>query len=299
MNEGFLMVPWRAIKAGSNLEQRGAILDLYSLADQNNWQPFQATDSYLSRRWNKSRRFVRSIIQILQDSQLLEILNAAPKGRRRLMIKKRTENGQKTDRKRTAIGQVKPGQDSKRGQKADRKRTKSGTQYTREEKKREADLDLAEVWDEHLKHHKGNKQIPGYAKKAIGAAFKLGECTTADLVALVRAANLSDHPLFARDIRAEGWSNGIDRSGSLATIFRHDKLAMRIQAAQEWSGSETAAEEFNKIKKALRGHPLDLSETGLKALKKIGGMTTLGRSTDLTDLRARYLVEYNQQERQT
>ena len=97
MNEGFLMVPWRAIKAGSNLEQRGAILDLYSLADQNNWQPFQATDSYLSRRWNKSRRFVRSIIQILQDSQLLEILNAAPKGRRRLMIKKRTENGQKTD----------------------------------------------------------------------------------------------------------------------------------------------------------------------------------------------------------
>ena len=74
---------------------------------------------------------------------------------------------------------------------------------------------------------------------------------------------------------------------------------MRIQAAQEWSGSETAAEEFNKIKKALRGHPLDLSETGLKALKKIGGMTTLGRSTDLTDLRTRYLVEYNQQERQT
>ena len=299
MNEGFLMVPWRAIKSGATLEQRGAILDLMSLADQNNWGPFRASDSYLSRRWNKSRRFVRSIIKTLEESGMLEVINPGQRMSRKIIIKRRTETGQKTDRKRTVKTKVKPGQDSKPGQKPDRKRTESGTQYTREEKKRGEDVGLSEVWAEHLRHHKGNKDIPGYAKKAITSALKAMDFSAGDLVGLVRAANLSDHPLFARDIRAEGWDNGTDRSGSLATIFRHDKLAMRIQAAQEWTGSEVASSEFNKIKKALRGHPLDLTDTGLKALKKIGGMTTLGRSKDLSDLRTRYLVEYTNQERQT
>ena len=299
MTEGFLMVPWRAIQACKTTDQLGAVVDLYKLAERTKGAPVPVARVYLMQRWNKSRRFVTGILDLLRSAGCLEVVNGGGKRCAKTVLLKRSINGPKAVHKRSKTNEVEPGQDSKRGPKAVHKRSKSEPHNTRKEKKREADLDLAEVWDEHLKHHNGNKQIPGYAKKAIGSAFKLGECTTADLVALVRAANLSDHPLFARDIRAEGWSNGIDRSGSLATIFRHDKLAMRIQAAQEWSGSETAAAEFNKIKKALRGHPLDLSETGLKALKKIGGMTTLGRSTDLTDLRTRYLVEYNQQERQT
>ena len=44
----------------------------------------------------------------------------------------------------------------------------------------------------------------------------------------------SNDPLAARDIRAEGWDNGTDRSRSVSTLCVQSRWADRLRAAEEW-----------------------------------------------------------------
>lgn len=71
----------------------------------------------------------------------------------------------------------------------------------------------------------------------------------ADFEAVAEAARDCPEPLFARDIRAEGWAGGVDRRGDIATICRHERWSIRVKTARAWvdagrptgSNSHTAA----------------------------------------------------------
>lgn len=56
----------------------------------------------------------------------------------------------------------------------------------------------------------------------------------ADARLVARWAQDAPDRLAARDIRAEGWAEGTDRSRSLATLCRRDKWGDRLAAAQAW-----------------------------------------------------------------
>jgi hypothetical protein len=58
----------------------------------------------------------------------------------------------------------------------------------------------------------------------------------ADRVVLVaRAAQMSRHKLFARDVRAEGWPDGIDRTNDVATICVQRRWDERLAVAERWA----------------------------------------------------------------
>jgi len=56
----------------------------------------------------------------------------------------------------------------------------------------------------------------------------------ADLLAVIRWARESADKLAARDIRAEGWADGVDRHDDLSTLTRQDKWSVRLDAAKRW-----------------------------------------------------------------
>lgn len=56
----------------------------------------------------------------------------------------------------------------------------------------------------------------------------------ADLELVARAARECNDPLFARDIRGKGWSGGVDRSRSVATLTVQTRWTERVQAARKW-----------------------------------------------------------------
>jgi hypothetical protein len=56
-----------------------------------------------------------------------------------------------------------------------------------------------------------------------------------ELVLVARAAQMSRELLFARDIRAENWPEGVDRTHNVDTICRRDKWDSRLQAAKRWA----------------------------------------------------------------
>lgn len=57
----------------------------------------------------------------------------------------------------------------------------------------------------------------------------------ADLGAVIEWAQRAPDPLAARDIRAEGWADGTDRSRSLDTICRRNQWGDRLAAARRWA----------------------------------------------------------------
>lgn len=86
----------------------------------------------------------------------------------------------------------------------------------------------------------GRDIVPQQAKTAAAPVLKLLSAldwpdldefeASARLVA--EAARSSDEPLFARDIRGEGWAEGRDRSREVDTLLRHDRWDKRLDAAQ-------------------------------------------------------------------
>jgi len=51
---------------------------------------------------------------------------------------------------------------------------------------------------------------------------------------VVEAARKCPDPLFARNLRAEGWADGRDRSRSLPSVLRHERWDERLAAAEAW-----------------------------------------------------------------
>lgn len=64
----------------------------------------------------------------------------------------------------------------------------------------------------------------------------LGEYA-ADLIAVIRAARPGGcpDPLFARDIRAEGWPTGRDRHRDIVTLCRRERWERRLEMARRWT----------------------------------------------------------------
>ena len=56
----------------------------------------------------------------------------------------------------------------------------------------------------------------------------------ADVGLVADAAHDCPDPLFARDIRAEGWTGGTDRSSSVATVCVQDRWTARLDRARQW-----------------------------------------------------------------
>ena len=56
----------------------------------------------------------------------------------------------------------------------------------------------------------------------------------AELLLVADAAKRCPLPLFARDIRAEGWNGGVDRSTHVSTVTVQSKFGDRLRAAQKW-----------------------------------------------------------------
>jgi hypothetical protein len=56
----------------------------------------------------------------------------------------------------------------------------------------------------------------------------------ADFAAVAEWAQLSSDSAAARDIRAEGWAEGRDRSHDVTTLARQDRWASRLDAARAW-----------------------------------------------------------------
>ena len=74
------------------------------------------------------------------------------------------------------------------------------------------------------------------AKQLLALWRALGSPSAADFerdfVAVATWARESAHPLAARAIRAEGWSDGFDRSRSVDTLTRHAQWSDRLDAAR-------------------------------------------------------------------
>jgi hypothetical protein len=59
----------------------------------------------------------------------------------------------------------------------------------------------------------------------------------AELVTVAAWARSAPDKLAARDIRAEGWPDGVDRHRDVATLCRQDRWQARLDAAQSWQAA--------------------------------------------------------------
>ena len=60
---------------------------------------------------------------------------------------------------------------------------------------------------------------------------------TAEFALVATAARECPHKLFARDMRAEGWADGTDRSRHVRTLCVQASWTDRLEAAQEWDAA--------------------------------------------------------------
>ena len=52
---------------------------------------------------------------------------------------------------------------------------------------------------------------------------------------VAEAAHTCPHPLFARDVRAVGWPEGVDRSQSVSTLAASTRWEDRVRVALQWA----------------------------------------------------------------
>lgn len=64
-----------------------------------------------------------------------------------------------------------------------------------------------------------------------------------DVELVAMAARDCPDPLFARDVRAEGWPDGVDRHRSVATLAVHRRWNERLEAARRWQAQERGERE--------------------------------------------------------
>jgi hypothetical protein len=76
------------------------------------------------------------------------------------------------------------------------------------------------------------------------------------------AAHKCPDKRFSRDIRAEGWADGINREKVPSTVLRQDRFEMRLEIAKEWK--ENGMSEENEDSKALKAWEEFLSHPDVK-----------------------------------
>jgi len=100
-------------------------------------------------------------------------------------------------------------------------------------------------------------------RKALTALWKSGgrpdpEAFFDDLVLVAKAFRECPDPLFARDVRAEGWASGTDRHRSVATLCVQSRLDDRIDAATRWRDSGYKSTSTTSVARAA-GQPATTS----------------------------------------
>lgn len=100
----------------------------------------------------------------------------------------------------------------------------------------------------------------------------------ADVAMVAHAARECPDRLFARDIRAEGWAEGRDRSRAVPTLLSQERWTERLDAARAWeaaghprAGPErpTAAKPADS-RQASRREALDALDMALFNLNNLG-----------------------------
>ena len=79
-----------------------------------------------------------------------------------------------------------------------------------------------------------------------------------DVTLVARWARHSQDPLAARDIRAEGWDGGADRSRNVSTICVQSKWGDRLAAAKDWKQPRTENQPHRAV--AGRGDAVSFEE---------------------------------------
>lgn len=94
----------------------------------------------------------------------------------------------------------------------------------------------------------GNPERAGTAARDVLGLWRAVGCPLIpafrdELLLVIEAAKDCPDPLFARDIRAEGWPDGTDRHRDLSTLCRRDRWDVRLDAATRWhaAGRPTSA----------------------------------------------------------
>ncbi len=78
----------------------------------------------------------------------------------------------------------------------------------------------------------------------------------AEVVLVAKAFRESPEPIFARDVRAEGWKGGTNRSRSLKTLCVLESWSDRLDTAQRWeAGGAMAARRKGEHRPAVRNVP--------------------------------------------
>lgn len=105
-------------------------------------------------------------------------------------------------------------------------------------------LDMVLDCIEQITGREANPKRSGTAAKPLLSLWRALEKPPAhefrDEVRLVaKAARECDDPLFARDIRGEGWEGGRDRSRDVTTLCVQRRWHDRLNAARDWQRSRT------------------------------------------------------------
>lgn len=115
----------------------------------------------------------------------------------------------------------------------------------------------------------------GSAREVLGLWRALGrpppDELLADLQLVARAARECPAPLFARDLRAEGWAEGSDRSRSVPTLCVRRRWDERVSAAKEWA----AAGYPVSTAPPARASPTSRTSRALDALRSVGARAPL------------------------
>jgi hypothetical protein len=91
------------------------------------------------------------------------------------------------------------------------------------------------------------RRCAGSARSVIALWRAVGKPSPAEFRAqaalVARAARESPEPIFAHDIRAEGWPDGTNRSNSVATLLVQLRWDERLAAAERWAAGSAARSE--------------------------------------------------------
>ena len=110
----------------------------------------------------------------------------------------------------------------------------------------------------------GRDLVPERAKGAASAVLKLWKALgwpapaefVADACLVARAAHRCPHPLFARDIRAEGWDRGTDRRRVPSTILVQSRWDDRLAEALRWRDAGEPAGAPHTAAPTRNGRPM-------------------------------------------
>ena len=206
---------------------------LYELGDMHRWEPFSASDRFLMDS-GPTRRDVEAVLCALEDMGLLAITSRGTRiNPRRVHVfnpSEKTEHHVEHHASRKYPAPTEPLKETGAHVGAH-----VGAKYQTTDKTTETPIPpegLLRV----LSALKGKpiESASRMAPKQLKNFRAKTGATVDELVLVAEAMHRCPAPLFARDVRAEGWPEGSDRRKQLGTLLCQRRWDDRLSAAQEW-----------------------------------------------------------------